>query len=180
MGAAAYGGRGFKGKGKGPIGAASGRQQHNQMSCQLPLPAACTGRGMNLSSQIAPNRRGFQERLQRRLLLVRTAVGGATKWWQGCWGRAEASNISQDGQKAMKAVRQARPEPNARTPQADHSRPCTAGLPPPHPLSPPLATGGRSPGQPPTTANRHQPPITNRHQPPIATNRQPPIATNHS
>ena len=42
MDAATYGGKGFKGKaavsGKWPIGAASCRQQHNQVSCQ-PSPA---------------------------------------------------------------------------------------------------------------------------------------------
>ena len=42
MGAAAHGGRGFKGRaevsGERPIGAASRRQQHNQVSCQPPPP----------------------------------------------------------------------------------------------------------------------------------------------
>ena len=42
MGATAYGGRGFKGRaavsGERPIGAASCRQQHNEVSCQPPPP----------------------------------------------------------------------------------------------------------------------------------------------
>ena len=42
MGTAAYGGKGFKGTAavsdEGPIGAASCRQQHNQVSCQSPPP----------------------------------------------------------------------------------------------------------------------------------------------
>ena len=51
MGAAAYGGRGFKGRaggsGKRPIGAASCRQQRNRASCQNPLLGNC---------QFRPNR----------------------------------------------------------------------------------------------------------------------------
>ena len=42
MGTGAYGGKGFKGRAAAscerPIGVTSCRQQHNQVSCQTPLP----------------------------------------------------------------------------------------------------------------------------------------------
>ena len=51
MRTAACGGKGFKGSAvvrvERPIGAASCRQQHNQVSCQTPLPRGSVGNGLH-------------------------------------------------------------------------------------------------------------------------------------